>query len=124
MLSSPALEEGLLPVVWFGWDKFLLCCADDSDDFELGERAGGNPEALSVGADVRRGEEKPFARDEAKVIGCYAFDQVAVGQHGPQEKAFSARASGEGFTEQAFGIGSLSGVEIADEADPLDGLEA
>jgi len=104
----------------FGRGRLFALCADESDDLELRDGGGRDPDALGIGADVGRGEEQALAGDEAEVVGGEALDSIAIGKAEADEQTFCARASNKGLANQAFRVGGLAGVEVANIADPLE----
>jgi len=121
------VEELVLEAL-FGWLGRERCAAggggDDGEELHLRDGGAGDEEALGVGAGVRRGKEDAGVVDQrveqGDVGGGEAFEEVAGAEGDPEPEALCAGAGEEGASGEAFGVGGVAQVEVADIADGFD----
>jgi len=94
---------------------------DETDDFEGMNRRAGHVDALRVGTCVGRSEEEAGALNQGTIVGCEAFEFVAVGESHAEPQAAGAGPYGEALLEETFRICLLAGRKVADITDPFDG---
>ena len=119
-------EEIGLPAIGGGRLALRRCCiagADHGDDGELGNTSPGKKDALGVRARIRRGNEESGGIEQREVVCRNAFQNGLVLEGHAQPDAGEAGAAGEGCAQQVLRIGGLTGVEVANEAGPLEGCQ-
>jgi hypothetical protein len=97
---------------------------DDGEQQEVRDGGAGNVDALRVGASVGRGEEEASVVDQGVDQGAVGWSetlqQIAGTEGESNPEALCAGAREERAAGEAFGVGGVGEVEVADVADGLD----
>jgi len=89
--------------------------ADNGENGDRFEGSARDEDALGIGALIGRDEQEALGDLLEEVVRKKAFDDFAVFEAQADPEAVGARAGGEGFADERFGVG-----EVADEVDAFD----
>jgi hypothetical protein len=100
---------------------------DDGEELELCDGGAGDVEALCIGTGIGRGEKESIVVDErvekGPIGGRETFEDVSAAEGDADPEALGSWASKKGLAGQAFGVGGVGEVEVANIADQLDVVE-